>query len=105
MVKSERLRRGLAVAGTVAAALGGGIGAAHAAAPAHDAGVTQVVGSVAESSAVGELPELPTAIAPEGLVSSVDSVQQANPLLVDPVSGLVAGVPVVGGIAGGGAPK
>ncbi|MEH0396212.1 hypothetical protein QA789_11095 [Streptomyces sp. B21-088] len=111
MIKSERLRRGLAVAGTVAAALGGGIGAAQAAAPAHDAGVTQVASEVAERTVDGELPELPTAVEPSGLRSGVDSTRLANALLIPPFTDIFTALPIpnpadgLGALAGGGGKK
>ncbi|MEV4744545.1 hypothetical protein [Streptomyces sp. NPDC049555] len=60
MIKNERLRRGLVVAGTMAAAVGGSIGGAQAA----------------------ELPELGTPVAASGLTSGLDSVSEASPLLL-----------------------
>lgn len=93
MIKNERLRRGLVVAGAVAAALGGGVGAAQAASGAH------------------ELPELGTPVAASGLTSGLDSVAEGNPLLVPPFDGLLTALPIpnpadgLGALAGGGGKK
>ncbi|MGW7441418.1 hypothetical protein [Streptomyces sp. NPDC054849] len=72
MIKNGRLGRGLIVAGTVAAALGGGVCSAQAvqaAAPAH-----AVLGD--------ELPELGTPVAASGLTSGLDSISEASPILL-----------------------
>ncbi|MEV4442014.1 hypothetical protein AB0K09_24000 [Streptomyces sp. NPDC049577] len=73
MIKNERLRRGLVVAGTMAAAVGGSIGGAQAA----------------------ELPELGTPVAASGLTSGLDSVSEASPILV--TGGLANSKQTIGG--------
>ncbi|OEJ21882.1 hypothetical protein AR457_38710 [Streptomyces agglomeratus] len=88
MIKNERLRRRLVVAGTAAAALGGGVGGAQAA----------------------ELPELGTPVMASGLTSGVDSVSEASPILLGGGGsyggsyggggGLLGGLPIVGPLVG-----
>ncbi|MFH9736823.1 hypothetical protein ACH4MA_03905 [Streptomyces roseolus] len=87
MIKNERLRRGLVVAGAVAAALGGGVGAAQAAGtavPAQATAVAQDASGAVHEMAGDELPELGTPVAASGLTSGLDSVTEGHPVLVDP---------------------
>ncbi|MFD4869473.1 hypothetical protein [Streptomyces sp. NPDC058412] len=82
MIKSERLRRGLVVAGTVAVAFGGGIGGVQAA----------------------ELPELGTPVAASGVMPSMDGITPEIPVLMEFPFGLTGDEPflkttqVAGGI-------
>ncbi|MFD9359641.1 hypothetical protein [Streptomyces sp. NPDC060031] len=86
MIKNERLRHGLVVAGTVAAALGGGIGGAQAAevgalAPAL-VGVAQDAGATAQPVVGDELPELGNQVAASGAATGLDSITEASPILI-----------------------
>ncbi|MEI5098408.1 hypothetical protein RB200_06705 [Streptomyces sp. PmtG] len=114
MIKNERLRRGLVMAGAVAAALGGGAGAAQAAgapelAPA--AALAQDTSEAVHEMAGNELPELGTPVAASGLTPGLDSVTEGTPLLMPPLTDVFTALPIpnpaegLGALAGGGAKK
>ncbi|MGW6717671.1 hypothetical protein [Streptomyces sp. NPDC054995] len=97
MIKNERLRRGLIVAGAVAAAFGGGAGAAQAAetaAPVQVATAAQETSGAVHELADDELPELGTPVAASGLTSSLDSVTEGSPILVSPHTDTFTALPI-----------
>ena len=112
MIKNERLRRGLVVAGAVAATLGGGVGAAQAAGTTAPAtAVAHEASGAVHEQAGDELPELGTPVAASGLTSGLDSVTEGHPILIPPFTDIFTALPIpnpadgLGALAGGGGKK